>query len=253
MSQVSEYYAQRYMQLGDHPLYGAINNTDQLRIFMQHHVFAVWDFMSLIKAMQSHLAPATIPWTPSGSPAHTRFINQLVMEEESDRSLTGPGEDEYCSHFESYCLAMGEIGADTEKMKSLIEDINDREFKTALHDVDVPESVKKFLRFTFDVIGSNKAHMVAGALAYGREILIPRLFEHLLGMSNVSATKTPILHAYLVRHIELDGHDHGPMMESLVNGLCDDDPVKRAEVIEVAECSIDARLCFWDGIYEAIR
>ena len=35
--------------LANHKIYGAIETIEDLRIFMAHHIFCVWDFMNLIK------------------------------------------------------------------------------------------------------------------------------------------------------------------------------------------------------------
>ncbi len=67
-----------------HPLYEHLTNLDSLRFFMEHHVFAVWDFMSLLKAMQSHFCGTTIPWTPPGNVLVARMIHEIVLEEETD-------------------------------------------------------------------------------------------------------------------------------------------------------------------------
>ena len=253
MHDLSPNYHRRYEQLSLHPLYEAITNTDQLKIFMQHHVYAVWDFMSLIKALQGYIAPVTIPWVPPENSQYVRLINHLVLDEESDHSLVDQHPPGYCSHYESYCNAMGEIGADTCQIRRFIETTNTHDIRAALNDSDIPAPAKAFVGFTFDVIMSNQPHLVAGVLAYGRETLIPRLFQHLLKMPDVSQGRTPMLHAYLLRHIELDEHDHGPLTVSLVQALCGDDSVKLAEVRDIAEQALDVRLRFWDGIYEAVH
>jgi hypothetical protein len=253
MHDVSPYYHRRYQELSLHPLYESIENTDQLRIFMQHHVFAVWDFMSLIKAMQGFIAPVTIPWVPPENSRYVRLINHLVLDEESDHSLVDQQQSVYCSHYESYCNAMSEIGADTSQIESFIDTTKTRGIDAALNDSDIPASAKAFVGFTFDVIRSHQPHLVAGVLAYGREMLIPRLFQHLLMMPDVTQDSTPMLHAYLVRHIELDELDHGPLTVNMVQALCGDDPVKVAQVKNIAEQAVDARLRFWDGIYDALH
>lgn len=253
MYDLSAYYHRRYEELSLHPLYGAIESIDELKIFMQHHVFAVWDFMSLIKAMQGFIAPVTIPWVPPENSRYVRLINHLVLDEESDHSLVDQHQSLYCSHYESYCNAMIEIGADTGQIEAFIDTTNTCGIDAALNDSDIPASAKAFVGFTFDVIRSKQPHLVAGVLAYGREMLIPRLFQHLLMMPDVTQDRTPILYAYLVRHIELDEHDHGPLTVSMVNALCENDPVKIAEVRKIAEQAVDARLSFWDGIYEALH
>jgi hypothetical protein len=253
MRDLSPYYSEKYEQLVDHPLYRSINNMDQVRIFMQHHVFAVWDFMSLIKALQFHISPNSIPWIPSVNPGHVRLINQLVLEEESDLELGRPDNSGHCSHFLSYHNAMNEIGADTQSISNFINAVEASGIEVALDEVEIPHAVGDFIRFTFQVIATNKAHLVAAVLAYGRELLIPELFKRLLNLPGVNLRDAPVLNAYLTRHIELDEQDHGPMMVNMVNELCGEDTVKKAAVISMAEQALDARLEFWDGIYAALE
>jgi Conserved hypothetical protein len=76
--------------------------------------------MSLIKYLQYTIAPTLYPWTPKGEGDVRRFINELVLEEESDETNI-PGE--YSSHFELYHRAMEEIGADTSASKAFIETV----------------------------------------------------------------------------------------------------------------------------------
>ena len=89
-------------QLFNHEVYRSIKTPDDLRTFMEHHVFAVWDFMSLLKALQRHLTGVTIPWLPQGDRNARRLINEIVLDEESDED----GEGGYISHFELYRAAM---------------------------------------------------------------------------------------------------------------------------------------------------
>ena len=98
-------------RLASHPIYASLRSLDDLRVFMHHHLFAVWDFMSLVKYMQQHLAPARVPWLPGGDTTLKRFINQLVLDEESDLAPGGEGAG-YLSHFELYVRAWSEIGGD---------------------------------------------------------------------------------------------------------------------------------------------
>ena len=76
-------------QIIQHPMYGSIHSVDALRIYMEHHVYAVWDFMSLLKSLQRKLTCVSLPWLPVGS-ANTRFlINEIVAGEESDVDAEG--------------------------------------------------------------------------------------------------------------------------------------------------------------------
>ena len=72
-------------KLESHSLFSRIESLDDLRFFMRHHVYAVWDFMSLLKKLQQVYAPHGAPWVPSSENGRLiRFINEIVMEEESD-------------------------------------------------------------------------------------------------------------------------------------------------------------------------
>ena len=68
-------------RLEEHPVYAKVQDLSGLRVFMQHHVFSVWDFMSLLKALQRELAPAETPWLPGRFSSAQRFINEIVLEE----------------------------------------------------------------------------------------------------------------------------------------------------------------------------
>jgi hypothetical protein len=73
-----------FERLLSHHLYQHICDERSLRLFMRAHVFAVWDFQSLIKALQRMLTCVEIPWLPSGDPLARRLINEIVLDEESD-------------------------------------------------------------------------------------------------------------------------------------------------------------------------
>lgn len=238
--------------LADHSLYAAIRGEADLRVFMEHHVFAVWDFMSLIKSLQEHLAPVRVPWTPPVNPRHARFINQLVMEEESDDALSCVSGVTHCSHFESYCQAMEEVGADVEPIRDFIEQVKRRGAGPAIETADIPEPARQFMTFTFDVIGRHQPHLSAAALAYGRESLVPALFQSLLARLRIGTCHAPILHGYIERHIQLDGQEHGPLAVQMVQELCEGSEARYIEAQQVAEQALAARLGFWNGIHRAL-
>jgi hypothetical protein len=106
-----------------HPVYTSIRSVDELRIFMQHHAFAVWDFMSLLKALQKALSCVDVPWIPAGHPNTRRLINEIVMTEETDEDGLGG----FISHFELYLDAMRQVGADTGAIDDFIAQIRVRE------------------------------------------------------------------------------------------------------------------------------
>ena len=239
-------------KLNRHPLYSAIQNKNNLRIFMEHHVYAVWDFMSLIKSLQIHIAPASQPWMPPKNSRYANFINQLVLDEESDYSLTPAAKSTHASHFESYCLAMLEVDADIHPISNFIDRVNKTSFNSVVQTADIPAPAKKFMTFTFDIIKCNKPHLLAAALAYGREDLVPQLFRSLQQELQISPGKAPVLYAYLERHIQLDEQEHGSLAILMMQELCETSSVMEAEAMLVAEQALAIRLEFWDGIYAAI-
>ncbi|MGH1537265.1 MAG: DUF3050 domain-containing protein [Gammaproteobacteria bacterium] len=248
----SSKYQSLVKQLNDHSLYRFLNNENHLRIFMEHHVFAVWDFMSLIKALQLHLAPINIPWTPCKNPQHAYFINQLVSEEESDKPLTEITDSNRTSHFEGYLKAMTDIGANTLPIKQFIKHIESNGFESAVQTQDIPKSAKNFMAFTFELIEYKQPHLLAAVLAYGRETLVPNLFHSILHGLQLKQNDAPNLHAYLTRHIQLDKHEHGPLAIRIADELCEHSANKRRESVEIVERALKSRLAFWDSIQTAV-
>src|ERR1700693_5490534 len=103
----------------DHPLYADVVSVDDLRRFMEDHVFAVWDFMSLLKRLQQDMTCTRVPWFPADNAKAARLINDIVIGEETD---VGP-DGSYMSHLALYLRAMQDIGASTrqfEKFRSLV-------------------------------------------------------------------------------------------------------------------------------------
>ncbi|MBF0256216.1 MAG: DUF3050 domain-containing protein [Gammaproteobacteria bacterium] len=239
--------------LDQHPIYAEVRTLKQLRCFMQHHVYSVWDFMSLVKYLQQQLAPALVPWQPPRDRELSRFINELVLEEESDQALPdADGRTRYASHFELYLQSMEEIGADTRSVRTFVQQVRERGIATALDSADIPEPARHFCRTTFDLIARDQAHEVAASLALGREHIIPGMFRSLLQRVGVSARQAPGFHYYLERHIHLASDAHGPMSLRLMQTLCDDDIVKQAQAEAVAMAAVQARLEFWHGVRQAL-
>ena len=164
-------------RLEDHPVYNAVKNLEDLKIFMEHHVFSVWDYMSLIKFLQSVIAPTGCPWVPQGDANVKRFINELVMGEESDESNI---HGEFSSHYELYLVAMREICADTSRCETFVNNVVEQGINSALVYSDIPEPSRFFTTQTFKSINRNKPHEVAASLALGREHIIPIMFSCLL-------------------------------------------------------------------------
>lgn len=241
-------------RLNAHPVYGSLTSIDDLRCFMSHHIYSVWDFMSLAKYLQGRIAPTTIPWVPVGNPAIRRFINEITLEEESDLGLPdSEGRETYASHFELYCQAMAEIGVDTTCSMAFLENVKQKGITVALEAREVPAPAKQFMTTTFDFIASHKPHVVAAAFALGREHVIPQMFRAFLAKMSISKEVAPAFHYYLERHIHLDEDSHGPLSLLMLEELCGGDPVRIKEAEVAASAAVEARIRFWDGVQQAIQ
>jgi Protein of unknown function (DUF3050) len=109
---------------------------------MQMHVFAVWDFMSLVKRLQSELTSNSLPWIPALSARIARFTNEVVLGEESD---VGP-DGKPISHFELYLRAMDEIGADTTEIRGFTSQVVvGAQWEEVLEDLYIPPGVRDFV------------------------------------------------------------------------------------------------------------
>ena len=237
-------------QLVDHQLYYSIASLADLRVFMEYHVFAVWDFMSLLKALQRDLTCTTVPWVPTGNPATRRLINEIVLEEETDVDPEGRP----TSHFELYLRAMQACGADTTPVQRLLAALAEgASVPAALAAAQAPVAVQDFVKQTFAVIAGGQPHAVAAAFTFGREDVIPAMFRHLvadLGKRFPGQLDTFIY--YLNRHIELDEENHAPLAQQMVRDLCGTDPQRWQQATEVAQQGMAARVAFWDGIQVAL-
>lgn len=66
-------------QLADHPIYSALQTVEDLQRFMEHPIYSVWGFMSLIKYLQHTIAPTTVPWLPR-IPSPSRLLTTQTFE-----------------------------------------------------------------------------------------------------------------------------------------------------------------------------
>ena len=239
-----------YSQLANHPVYRSFETVQDLHVFMESHVFAVWDFMSLLKTLQQALTCVDVPWVPSRFPASRRLVNEIVLGEESDMYGTRP-----ISHFELYLHAMKECGACTMAIEGLLARLREgADWSAALARSGAPDAAQRFVWSTFAIIEEGKLHAIAAAFTFGREDLIPDMFRGFIRDQDARLSgKLATLRWYLDRHIEVDGEDHGPMALQMVSELCGDDPVKWAEAAEAAEAALRARIALWDGIAATLK
>ena len=234
----------------DHPIYTAIDSPEALRCFMEHHVFAVWDFMTLLKALQRRLTCVATPWAPTADPAARRLINEIVLAEESDDD----GQGGFASHFESYLGAMAEAGAGTHAINRFVALVAaGRPVADALDGAGAPAAAAAFVRSTWAVVEADSLPGTVAAFTVGREDLIPDLFRGLV--ARVTAHDPDQYRSflrYLDRHVHLDGDEHGPMVLNLLKSTCGDDPARWDEATRAAAAALEARRRLWDGVVRAI-
>lgn len=234
----------------NHKVYLEINTLDDLKIFMAYHVFAVWDFMSLLKGLQNSLTCTNTPWFPVGD-AETRYlINEIVIGEESDVDEQGMRK----SHFELYLEAMNEAGADTIQIVQFISALKETtDFDLAFDVAKVPSEVKEFVNFTFKTIDTDKDYLQAAVFTFGREDLIPDMFYSIVKEINCQLpAQTKIFKYYLERHIEVDGGHHSELALKMVSNLCGTHEDYWEQAQELVIESLKMRIKLWDGVYNQL-
>lgn len=234
-----------------HTLYQKVQTIDDLQCFVENHVYAVWDFMSLLKALQSKLTCTTTPWIASENPETRYLINEIVLAEESDLTLDGKRQ----SHFEMYLEAMQSFGASTLEIENFIKHVvATQNIFVSIKQSAIHPKIKAFLDFTFRVIEAGKPHEIAAAFTFGREDLIPAMFTEILRnfQANFPETDLKKLIYYFERHIELDADDHGPKALQMVVELCGNDEAKWKEVETISILALEKRIGLWDAIEENI-
>lgn len=238
-----------YDSLRTHPMYAHLQQIEDLQTFMSHHVVAVWDFMSLLKALQHAFTCTTWPWRPVGNPNIRRMLNEIVLAEESDL-IDGKA----TSHFEYYCDAMRAIGANTAPIAHLVSALETGQTLTeALVTTTLPPAAKAFLETTLNILQTGKLPAIAAAFALGREDVIPDMFVQLVNQQHTLAPEQVAMYkTYLDRHIALDGDDHGPMAMALLDALCGDNPDAWQDALDGATQALEARILLWDAVYTQI-
>ena len=238
-------------RLLSHPVYHRLVDLSSLRAFCSHHVFAVWDFMSLLKTLQGRLTTTRFPWVPPAHREAARLINEIVVGEESDLDPSGG----HCSHYELYLEAAQQLGAPTAPVEAFVMDIaSGTPWADALDRLEVAAEVRAFVARTLQLCETGTTWEVAADFVLGRENLIPDMFGAMsLEIARNAGVPCGVLEYYLERHIELDGDEHGPASERILSSLCGDDDQRWADVARVATEALTARISLWDATARAMK
>ena len=237
--------------LSGHPVYGQIDGPEALRLFMEHHVFAVWDFMSLLKALQQRLCCNQVPWLPPADHASARLVNEIVLAEESDED----GRGGFLSHFSLYVRAMSGCGTDTSCVDRFLAELRrGSPVPAALDTARVPDCAKEFVRRTFAVIEGGNLCALAATFTFGREDLLPELFRRIVDrLAEGAGGGLDDFRHYLRRHIGLDEDEHGPLAARLVQSLCGEDEGRWEVAQRAAIATLEARRDLWDGVCALLK
>jgi hypothetical protein len=207
--------------------------------------------MSLLKTLQQQLCCISVPWLPPVDAAAARLLNEIVLGEESDSD----GGEGFASHFELYHLAMRGFGADTTMIDRFLTLLRrGTNVSAALRQAEVSAAVERFVSQTFEVIASGDLCRVAASFTFGREDLLPEVFQKIVDrLDQETGGALAEFRYYLLRHVELDGEEHGPMAAKLIGALCGQDQARWQAATEAAVAALEARIAFWDAIHAHVR
>ena len=235
----------------NHPLYAQMQQLEALQTFSEFHVYAVWDFMSLLKGLQRQLTCVEVPWFPVGSANSRYLINEIVVGEESDVDRQG----RRMSHFELYLQAMQSMGANTHGINRFIEALKQGHgLEQAFEQGQTPEAARQFVRYTFELLAENKASNLAAVFTFGREDLIPDMFHAMVQeLSKQHPEALADFKYYLERHIEVDGDHHSHLAIEMTAACCGSEEQKWEDATRKVVSALARRRGLWDGVYEALQ
>jgi Protein of unknown function (DUF3050) len=235
-------------ELLSHSIYNAVDSLPRLRLFMSHHVFAVWDFMCLAKRLQRDMTSLQELWLPPSRPSLARFINSVILSEESDIDPDG----HVASHLGLYLAAMEEARASVEPILRFIDLVREGvDAQSSLAAVGAPWSVRRFVSNTMQVVRDGTTIEVLASFLFGREDLIPEMFLRLLPQWGDSRQARWFAY-YVNRHIEIDGAEHGPVGLNALAEMAGGDVESWRIAKQSAQSAIAARIALWDGIYASL-
>jgi hypothetical protein len=206
---------------------------------MEHHVFAVWDFVYLVNELNRRIAC---------SPAHAKsadLLHSMRREDEGDDD-----ENSQSPHFARYLAAMDACRADTQPIKTLLTTIKaGTPIGLALQSPSIPSPARAFVQQTFAFFDKPTC-AIAGAFVFGREAIIPVFFQTLV--ERFIHAHCPTYHPMIACISPyLMGENLSKAQQILVN-LCGDDRRKGQEAEQAAISTLQAWQYFLSGSHQAI-
>ena len=243
------------IMLFNNKLFEQTFETSKVKIFMDSHVFAIWDYLTILKALQRKLASKNIRLLDQDVPDLPFLINQIVINEEIEEESS----QEYLSAlgvYQLYINTMKEIGADINPITNFVESIkNEKYWKDALKETKslyryLPITTYDYLEHNLSVVDYAKIHELAGVFFFGREDIHCK-FNLFLRGNQENAKNFSNLKNFLQRHIDDDAKNKNPILgEYILNLLCKNDETKWKEVETSVIEAIKKRNEFLDGINE---
>lgn len=237
-------------ELAAHCLYTKLQHMEDIHIFMEHHVFAVWDFMSLAKALQLHLDATQVIEKQTDNSKILGFVNGILTGGETD-----PNKKEIVlSHLEMYLELMDEIGANTTNIKKLIaSSAAGLDIHEAMQIAQLTDEQQRILNFTQTIIATNEIHKIAVAATLVPEGMISNRFLKILKETEERDNLlVPKFKNYLNRYKAIDGNDYGLLSLEMVTHFCDSDGKKWVDILDIAMKTLSHRIYLWDAIVDEI-
>lgn len=231
----------------EHPIFPRLKSLEAVKVFMEHHIWCVWDFMYLAKSVHSSLSGRGA-WSPSPCPETLADFNDILATEETDIGPTG----KLGSHFEFFVEAMEQAGADTIPVRAFQRQVELGEAPLlAMRKSKAPTSAIQFVSATMND-ASGPTHIRAASFCLAREDLVPRLLRRLRRYVPWNHPRLEMLKWYVDRHIELDTVHHGPTGRRILAAVIAGDSNRRAEASAAAELAIAARVKYLDAILRSL-
>ncbi|CAG9319831.1 unnamed protein product [Blepharisma stoltei] len=226
------------------------------RVYMKNFIYQAWAVISTLKALRSKLSPSTVPWYPPEDENSVRYINEILLDEETD--VAGQPQ-QYSSHYNLFIKAMREANGFSEPMETLVTDLRqgmawDKAFiknKDQYKHIISP-STFKYVENEIGIAMNGDLHQIAGFFFLGREETVPDLFSGFVKSLNEKEVNAPLFKSYIQRHIDLDGDLHAPLGEKITQRVCKEDPKMWKEVYEAGKLGITDDLNFAKGVTKMI-